>query len=162
MFFKVPEIIAIIDIVINTVLVIGLAIFIQKSQINSRTLKDYFIKELEKMHSELALFLDELEEGGIKPKEIQSSFFTKIAMTNNITKIIDVKYKIRSNELVINLQYLQTLVETDTHYNANFSRNKITVLTSNSIGDIRQFRASKIKIFHELIVRVNDSNKILF
>ncbi|WP_192820425.1 hypothetical protein [Rufibacter sp. LB8] len=153
--FKVPEIIAIADIFVNTLLVIALGFFIQKNQVNSRSLKDYFIKEVDKVHNDIITFL-ELLEGTIKPKDTQNYFTLHTTKLNTITKIIDERYKIDSNILVRELLTLQLLIESDPRFIRNYSRNRNTNLSQNSVSEISYFRSTKLKLFHESIMKVND------
>jgi hypothetical protein len=159
MIFKVSEFIAILDIVINAVLIIGLATLIQKNQVNSRSLKDYFMREMEKLQLNLTDFLEKLEDGNILPKDVQKWFFSSIAVTNNISKLIESKYKIKQPVLIQNLLEIQRIIESDAIYTANFHSNTSTVLDPLTIDSIRDFRSRKMKHYHEMILNINDFNK---
>lgn len=159
MIFKVSEFIAILDIVINAVLIIGLATLIQKNQVNSRSLKDYFMREMEKLQLNLTDFLENLEDGNILPKDVQKWFFSSIAATNNISKLIESKYKIKQPVLIQNLLEIQRIIESDAIYTANFHSNTSTVLDPLTIDNIRDFRSRKMRHYHEMILNINDFNK---
>ncbi|QMU28837.1 hypothetical protein [Adhaeribacter radiodurans] len=161
MMFKVSELIAIIDIVVNAILIIGLGIIIQKNQINSRSLKDYFMNEVVKLHSDIIVFLDELEKP-IMPKDVEKKFVVNISKLNTITKIIDNRYSMDSNEIVRDFIKLQTQIENDNHYISNYLGNNLTSLTYNTASDVSQFRSTKLKLFHEVVVKVNDHSNLIF
>lgn len=161
MIFKLSEAISIFDIVINILLVLFITNFIQKNQVNSRTLKDYYIKEIEKVHNEVILYLDKLE-GRIQPQDVTKWFISKVAMINNISSIIDSNYIIDSNELVRDLINLQSIVENDNSFTNNFRRNRTTRLTNNTVDEIRIFRAQKVRNFHNVVTKINGYNKSIF
>jgi hypothetical protein len=163
MVIKFSEAIAIADIIINATLIIGLACYIQKTQINSRTLKDYFIKEIDKLHKELNDYLDKLENGSLIPLDIQNSFFRMINKTNNISILIDRKYKgLNSSSLVRNLILLQQTIENDNVYQSHFNYNIIIMsLSSTTIDEIRDFRVYNTGIYHEIIININNNNRFI-
>lgn len=160
MYIKVSEAIALLDIAVNIILVLGLAALIQKNQVNSRTLKDYFIKEVDKLNQGVAALLDELEKGGTRPKEIQGKFFNRMANTLSVTEIIDKRYRIDSEVLARNLRDLQDIIESDVNFSNNFRTNNRVRLSTNTLDDIGAFRSGKVKVFHEVIEKINDHTKL--
>lgn len=161
MIFKVAEIISIIEIFVNVGLAIWLASFIQKQQLNSRTLKDYYIKEIDKSHEEISKYLDGLEDP-INPQEVSKWFISCVARINNISKAIDARYNLDCNILVRNLISLQSIVESDVDFITSNRLNLSTSLTSHTIDEIRDFRANKVQIFHDCVAKINDYSKPLF
>jgi hypothetical protein len=158
MFFRLSEIISIVDILINIILVLFIAHFIQRNQTNSRTLKDYFIKEVDKIHEEISNYLDSLE-GNLQPKSVNKWFTSRAAKINNIINAINSKYGINSMELVSDLICLQGIIESDVNFTRNFRMNSTTRLTNASLDEIQIYRSQKVKIFHEIITKINDHNK---
>lgn len=160
MTITVAEAIAISDIVINAVLIIGLANYIQKYQVNSRTLKDYFIKEIDKIHLELILFSEKMEDGNVVAQDVQNNFFRLVRKTTALTYLIDNKYKgSNAQQLVQNIVQLQYVVENDSTYIANYRTNNTFDFSPLTIDEIRFFAADSGKVFHELVVKVNNYSK---
>lgn len=161
MIFSVSEVISICEIFVNVCLAIWLASFIQKQQLNSRTLKDYYIKEIDKAHEEISTHLDGLE-NSIFPQNESKWFVSVVARINNISTTIDIRYNLDCNILVRTIIELQDLVEADLQFAANNRSNCATSLTDQTIDDIREFRSKKILMFHEIIAKINDYSKPLF
>lgn len=161
MIFKVPEIISIIEIFVNVGLAIWLASFIQKQQLNSRTLKDYYIKEIDKSHEEISAFLDGLE-NEILPQDVSKYFISSVARINNIAKSIDARYNLDCDILVRNLISLQAIVENDNQFIIHNRFNIKTFLSANTIDEVRDFRSQKVQLFHDVVAHINDYSKPLF
>ncbi|KQB37103.1 hypothetical protein [Flavobacterium aquidurense] len=161
-FFELSDIISIIEICVNIALAFFLANFIQKNQVNSRTLKDYYIREMTNVHSELLKFLDDLDSNQINPQDVENCFFRLVANTNNLILCIEERYKLDSHTITQNILDLQSQIENDINFQTHYRANQGTNLTNNTINDIRTFRVNKLKTFHDLNNSINDYSKSLF
>lgn len=158
MVFEVSEFISICEILVNAILILWIAYFIQKSQVNSRTLKDYYISEVNNIKVEVSNYLDNVESSTVYPKEIQNWFFLKLAALRHINEILNSKYEIKSDIIISDLIDLQNIMEDDFEFLINYRRNNAFRFEELTLQMIRDFRAQKLQVFHQTIVLINDYN----
>lgn len=160
MVFEISDIISLIEIGVNILLALLIGYFIQRNQINSRTLKDYYIQEIAKLHDEIIQYLNTLDSSSIEPQIVTSWFRTRGAKANNLGEAIEKRYKVSCATLIQDLITLQGEVENDPNFSANYLTNTPTRLTNLTNININDYTGNNAKIFHELIGKVNDYSKI--
>lgn len=157
--FELSDIISIIEIVVNIFLAVMIGHYIQKNQINSRTLKDYYIQEIVKLQDEIINYLNVIEVTQIEPQIATSWFRSKSAKISNLASELNERYNIDCGLLVQDFIDLQNDVENDTNFIRNFIGNLQTRLTNSTIININEYRDNKTKVFHKLVGQVNDYSK---
>lgn len=160
--FNTSEIISIVEIIVNIFLAYLLANFIQRNQVNSRTLRDYYISQVNACFYDLKDVLNDLDQDLIKPRDISLKLINLALSTGNLAQAIDTRYKINSQQLVLDILDLQTTVEADVSFAQNYRQNLDTDLEYNTRVTIRTFRGNKLRLFHDLINKINDFKKGYF
>ena len=163
MFLEVADIINIVSIILNIIILILVAIFIQNIQVNSRTLKDYYIKEYDFQIKELFFSLIKLENGTVQPKTLRSNFFNHISAIDNIRKALSEQYNIDINNVIINILVVQQSVEDDPNFSSNFENDNETILNHDTIDFIRNKRTGQLeKNLYQVVNKINNKKTNVF
>lgn len=156
MYLEVGDIINIIGILINLICVILIAVFFQNIQVNSRTLKDYYIKEFDDKIKEVSIFLLDIEANTLNPKDVVAKFINHIASLNNLSLILSKQYKINIDHFLQGLVVLQRIIEDDVNFANNFAINSETSLLPETQNDIKSYRIEELE--SEIYTIVNSIN----
>lgn len=156
MYFEIADIINIAGLFLNLGCLFLVAIFFQNIQVNSRTLKDYYIQEYDTASKDLLSFISVVEKGNILPEDVKFDFIGHVATLNNISVILANNYKIDFNVNNSKIIFLQRLVEDDPNFQANFSTNRLTSLDIATLSELNDFRTNTYKTVQYLTI--NDIN----
>lgn len=163
MYFEVADIINIVSIFLNIIILILVAIFFQNIQVNSRTLKDYYIKEYDFRIKELFTSLIELENGAIFPKKFRSNFFNHVSAFGNVREALLDQYDIDINNVIINILSVQQSFEDDPNFSNNFENDSETFLNQETIDFIRNKRTDQLeKNLYQIVNKINNKKTNIF
>jgi len=163
MIFELADLINIIGLAINIVCLFLVAVFFQNYQVNSRTLKDYYIDEFDLVSKDFLSFIEKLEKSNIKPQESQYDFQGHIATFNNLNIILQNQYKIDFSNVITDILYIQTTVEDDTNFLTNYLSNTTTSLESSTILSLNDFRNDNYKkVQYQIINKINNHKVNIF
>jgi|GEM_PF-2596446 len=156
-FFEISDVVNIISIIINLISVFFVAVLFQNIQVNSRTLKDYYIKEIDEILKKILQFLKSLEENDEHPQGIHNEFINYISLLNNISKILSNQYNIDLNPLISAFAVIQQNVEDDNNFTTNYSSNMPVNLEQNTITAIKNYRFDRLeKDIYDTILKINN------
>lgn len=160
--FEIADIINIIGLIFNLASVFFIAIVFQNVQINSRTLKDYYIKEIDDTLKKILLFIKHLESSRLKPQDIRRDFINHVSLINNIDIMTSHQYGINLNAIITGFLSMQQKVEDDNNFLVAFSSNTDIVLEDVTIQELQNYRYNQLeKAIYETISNINN-HKIKF
>ena len=162
MYFEVADVINIISMFLNIAILIMVAIFYQNIQVNSRTLKDYYINEFNLRLKELVIFIIDVEEGAIYPKITRNKFFNHISTFNNLSSALIEQYDININGMIVHILAMQGQVEDDPNFSINFDQNLLTSLNIEVVEFIRNKRTDQLEkdLYHTINLINNKKNNV--
>lgn len=160
--FEIADIINIVGLIFNLFSVFFIATVFQNIQINSRTLKDYYIKEIDDTLKKILIFIKNLESSTLKPQEIRRDFINHVSLINNIGNMTYQQYGINLNPIINDFLSVQQKVEDDDNFLNAFSSNNSIVLEDATIQDLQNYRYNQLeKGIYETISNINN-HKIKF
>ncbi|WP_343662979.1 hypothetical protein [Chryseobacterium mucoviscidosis] len=156
--FEIADIINIVSIFFNLLSVFLVAVIIQNIQINSRTLKDYYIKEIDDILKKILLFIKNLEESSIEPQKVQKEFTNYTSLLNNVSEATRSQYNYSlTNSIIIDFLAIQQTVNDDLNFVNAWSNNTPTTLDQQTIDDLKNYRYDKLeKGVYETIMYINN------
>lgn len=155
-FLEIGEYISLLEILVNIIIIIFITNFIQTKETTSRTLKDYFINELDKVILHYANLFNCLEKE-IVPRDVINEFTNSVSKLNNILTLIEKQYKLDYLFIINYIILLQRIVEDDENFSANYLDNKKTILHDDTVENIQKIRYDTFeKSIYELIIKVNN------
>lgn len=155
--FDVSDIVAIIGISANILCVIIIASYIQSSQVASRSLKDFYIKEVNDLLQQINNQLSLLVRQSGKPKSIQHEFKNYVSRLNNLDIVLNKQYNVSVNPIIIKYLELQKELEDSEVFTQNYKSNKGISLTDHLIEVCNEFRYDFFeKRMYEVIIDVNN------
>ena len=155
--FEIADIINIIGLIFNLASVFFIAIVFQNIQINSRTLKDYYIKEIDDTLKKILSFIRSLESSTLKPQDIKRDFINHVSLINNIAIMTSQQYGINLNPIITGFLSIQQKVEDDNNFLTAYSTNTDIVLEDSTIQELQNYRYDQLeKGIYETISNINN------
>lgn len=155
--FEVADIINIISIIFNLLSVFFIAIVFQNIQINSRTLKDYYIRETDETLKKILIFVKNLESSKLKPRNTQKDFMNHVSLINNIGNMTIKQYNISLYPIITDFLVLQQKVENDNNFKAAFNLNTEIDLEDLTIQELQNYRYNQLeKGIYDTVSKINN------
>ncbi len=149
-------IISVVGLIINSILAIWIVKILQNNLANKRYLKDYLIEEIKDIRLEYRRFLNDLNSGKLKPKNILPWFKLMNIKVQDIMEIISKKYKIDKDSLKSYQIELRELVTEFKEFNSNYKENKFVKLNDSTLKELIRFQQENNSVFNSIIMKINE------
>jgi hypothetical protein len=153
---SVSDIISIIGLFINSILAIWVVKTLQNNLANKRYLKDHLIEEIKELRIEYRIFLNDLNTGKLKPKQITPWFKLMNIKVQDTMELLTNKYKIDNSILNPYQIELRNIVTEQKEFNENYKDNKLISLKESSRRELIKFQQENNSKFNSLILEINE------
>ena len=143
------------SVIVNICIAIWITHILQNKFTNNRTLKDHFINEIKDVRAEYKGFLNRLYSNSTNPKELLPWFKLMNIRVKDLVMLMNNRYEVAEDFLNPYQNDLRT--ESD-DFNRCY-RNRQLILTENLKRDLMRFQQEHQRLFNELIIKINDSNR---
>lgn len=159
---KINNWLSLIDIILNGILFVWIGNVIQKTILNSRYLKEYFIDEIKIIKKDYSDFLSEISESSIYTSTIIPRHkFLSIRLVN-IEEDIKTKYKLEKDYFyAYHVQLLEIITESEIFIKQFKKKNKFEINEELKISIIK-FQSVNERLFNNIIIQINDLDKPLW
>ena len=154
--FDTGNYIDIIAIIVNVLLTIWIVFVFQDRSNNKRILKDLYINEIKELKNDYKIYLTNLYNCKVSPKNIIPWFKLMNIKVTDIMEEINCIYKIDKNILYPYQNELRDLLTDNEDFNNQFNDEKLN-LSSNSKNSLIKFQQEKNKLFNQIILKINNS-----
>lgn len=153
---SVGDIISIAGIIINSTLAIWVVKTLQNNLANKRYLKDHLIEEVKELRLDYRVFLNDLNSGKLKPKQITPWFKLMNIKVQDTMELLHTKYKIDNTQLNPYQIELRNIVTEQEEFNENYKTNKSINLKESSKRELITFQQVNSSKFNKLIIEINE------
>lgn len=157
LFFQAEDLSHYIDIasiIIQVFLAFFLAFIIQNNVNDRRSLKDYFVKEVSDAKKSYSGFLDEIRDGKLSSKEINTRFKQYSMSFNQLGYFLKSEMDIQTNQIQKQNREIHKIVTNSLEFNNQFSENEVN-LEQREIKDMSDQFKSFTHACTDTIVQIN-------
>lgn len=148
-----------IAIIVNALLAYWIVKTIQNRLQNKRVLKDHFINEIKEIRNEYKTCLSNLYSDNTIPSRVIPWFKLMNIRVTDIMTHINEKYGVDKDKLKPYQRELQELITNNSDFMAQFRSTTAIKFSENSKTQMIVFQQSNNKLFNDIIVAINDSEK---
>lgn len=148
----------IVSVIVNICIAIWITHVLQNKFTNNRTLKDHFINEIKDVRAEYKGFLNRLYSNSTNPKELLPWFKLMNIRVKDLVMLMNNRYEVAEDFLNPYQNDLRELITESDDFNRCY-RDRQLILTENLKRDLMRFQQEHQRLFNELIIKINDSNK---
>lgn len=148
-----------IAIIVNAILAYWIVKTIQNRLQNKRVLKDHFIKEIKEIRNEYKTCLSNLYSDNTIPSRVLPWFKLMNIRVSDIMMHINEKYAVDKDKLRPYQRDLQELITNNADFMTQFRSTTAVKFSENSKTQMMVFQQNHNKLFNDIIVAINDSEK---